>query len=634
LLTAGNLKGGIGVMQQRSLIFPLLRLATAAFTALIALAPLAIAQHVKHAVGVPEVLPPEGQIGKRLFLETRFAQFYAANCSGNVNATLASGDPVVATIQTPSGSYPSPIAGQSINCRFCHLDNELAGTALPTRAYNSYLQRVPIPARGGMGGTTLRNVHAMADSMISGTHGIFLHSDGQFASGFTAAQVGLTGRGFGWLPTEYNQAMAWVATVIRQDDGSGTLAQQYGGSYARIFLGTDPTIPPQFQLSAPYRLDVTTATDQQILDVLAQLIATYLQSFVLKRDVYGQHSGSPYDMFLSINNLPQIPDYGESDADYSQRLLAAINALQNPMYVTSGMGKFLYQKQEWVFGPQELQGLKIFLTVSSGSPTTSSTHRRQRLLLTSLFLGAVLLAGGGIQSHKSALVFVSIAVLVLGLLWGCGGVSPIKKPITKAVTHTGNCALCHPAPDFTDHSFHNTGASQEEYDAIHGLGSFMSLHVPGYAERQANYDEYLPATPQHPAGSSRFEFPPNPTDLSKADLGMWNIYANDDFPEPQTQLQTVMCASGSACDAATILPRTIALFRTPTIRDLGQTDPYLHTGSKAAIEDVLQFYRNMAAMQSAGSLRNGDPALGSISIDDTDAAVLAAFLRSLNEDFI
>jgi hypothetical protein len=650
LLTAGNLEGGIGVMRQKGRIFQVsgvLGLATGVFIACVGLAPFSMAaQHTSYnrkaaqAAGVTEPLPPEGQIGKRLFLETRFAQFFAANCNGNVNAALASGDPVVATIQTPSGNYPSPIAGQSINCRFCHIDNELAGTALATRAYNDYLQREPIPARGGMGGTTLRNVHAMADSMISGTHGIFLHADGQFASGFTAAQAGLTGRGFGWLPSEYNQAVAWVATVIRQDDGTGSLAQQYGGSYARILLGTDPTIPPQFQLSAPYRLDVTTATDDEILNDLAQMISTYLESFVFARDIYGQHNGSPYDMFLSINNLPQLPNYGESDADYSKRLLAAVNALQNPIYVTSGMGSFVYQKQQWVFGAQELQGMKVFLkqtTASNSSQTKlSRTNGHLRLLLTSLFTGVVLLAGGGIRSRKTAAAVVSIAGLAFCFVWGCGGgSSTVAQTVTKAaVTHTGNCMICHPAPDFTDHSFHNNGASQEEYDAVHGQGTFASLAVPGYEDRQANYDEYLPATPQHPNASGPFEFPPSPTDPGKADLGMWNIYANDDFPEPQSQLQSVMCASGAACDPATVLPNTLALFRTPTIRDLGQTDPYLHTGRKAAIEDVIQFYRDMAALQSAGKLRNGDPAIGGISIDDTDAAALAAFLRSLNEDFV
>lgn len=635
--------------QRRSVlqVSGVLRRATGVFITCVCLATLSMAaQHKSYnrraaqAAGVVEPLPPEGQLGKRLFLETRFAQFFAVNCNGNVNAPLASGDPVVATIQTPGGNYPSPIAGQSINCRFCHIDNELAGTASSTRAYNDYLQREPIPARGGMGGTTLRNVHAMADSMISGTHGIFLHADGQFASGYTAALAGLTGRGFGWLPSEYNQAVAQVAKVMREDDGTGSLAQQYGGSYARVLLGTDPTIPPQFQLSPPYRLDVTTATDEEILNDLAQMISTYLDSFVFSRDIYGQHNGSPYDMFLSINNLPQLPDYGESDADYSKRLLVAVEALQNPIYVTSGMGSFVYQKQQWVFGAQELQGMKVFLkqtTASNSSQTTlSRTNGHLSLLLTSMFAGVVLLAGGGIRRRKTAAAVISIAGLAFCVVWGCGGgSSTLTQTVTKvAVTHTGNCAICHPAPDFTDHSFHNNGASQEEYDAIHGQGTFALLQVPGYAERQANPDEYLPATPQHPNASSRFEFPPSPTDPAKADLGMWNIYADDDFPEPQKQLQSVMCASGSACDPDTVLPNTLARFRTPTIRDLGQTDPYLHTGRKATVEDVIQFYRDMAALQSAGKLRNGDPAIGSISIDDVDAAALAAFLRSLNEDFV
>ena len=519
-------------MRQRGRILQVssvLGFATGVFIACLSLVPFSMAaQHKSYdrkaarATGVTEPLPPEGQIGKRLFLETRFAQFFALNCNGNVNTPLASGDPVVATIQTPSGTYPSPIAGQSINCRFCHIDNELAGTAASTRAYNDYLQRGPIPERGGMSGTTLRNVHTMADSMISGDHGIFLHADGQFASGYTAALTGLTGRGFGWLPSEYNQAVAHVAMIIRQDDGTGSLAQQYGGSYARILLGTDPTIPSQFQLSPPYRLDVTTATDEEIFNDLAQLIATYLDSFVFSRDLYGQHNGSPYDMFLSINNLPQLPNYGESDADYSKRLLAAVEALPNPIYVTSGMGSFAYQKQQWVFGAQELQGMKVFLTQTTAS-SSSHTNRKKghlSLLLTSLFAGVVLLAGGGIRSRKTATAVISIAGLAFCFVWGCGGGSSVNHTVTKAaVTHTGNCVICHPAPDFTDHSFHNNGASQEEYDAVHGQGAFTSLQVPGYEDRQANPDEYLPATLQHPNASGRFEFPAVPHGPRKSRSG-------------------------------------------------------------------------------------------------------------------
>lgn len=51
------------------------------------------------------------------------------------------------------------------------------------------------------------------------------------------------------------------------------------------------------------------------------------------------------------------------------------------------------------------------------------------------------------------------------------------------------------------------------------------------------------------------------------------------------------------------------------------------------IEKVLDFYRHTSLLVQAGKLRNGDPALGAISIDADDERDLAAFLRSLNEDY-
>jgi len=53
----------------------------------------------------------------------------------------------------------------------------------------------------------------------------------------------------------------------------------------------------------------------------------------------------------------------------------------------------------------------------------------------------------------------------------------------------------------------------------------------------------------------------------------------------------------------------------------------------AAVEDVLHFYIRMSALARAGQLRNGDPELTRISLDEQDIAALAAFLRSLDEDY-
>ncbi len=51
--------------------------------------------------------PAEQQIGERLFVDTRFAEYFAAHMTG-VNDPLLVGDPVVSTVQTTSGSLPGP----------------------------------------------------------------------------------------------------------------------------------------------------------------------------------------------------------------------------------------------------------------------------------------------------------------------------------------------------------------------------------------------------------------------------------------------------------------------------------------------------------------------------------------------
>jgi hypothetical protein len=58
------------------------------------------------------------------------------------------------------------------------------------------------------------------------------------------------------------------------------------------------------------------------------------------------------------------------------------------------------------------------------------------------------------------------------------------------------------APNFTDFGLHNTGATQEEYDAVHGQGAFAALAIPDLLTRNGNVDSggagkmpYLPTLP-------------------------------------------------------------------------------------------------------------------------------------------
>jgi cytochrome c peroxidase len=579
--------------------------------------------------------PPENTVGERLFLETRFAQYFASHFDGNVNHPLSQGDPTVNFVQTTSGKILGPFAGKSVNCRSCHFVDDVKDGG--NRTYADFARRSPVPDRGDGQVTAARNALNMVDSSIPRSLGLLLHGDGEFSSLPALVDSTLTGRNFGWFPQEYDQAEDHIARVIREDDGTGDLARDYGSlSYAKLFLGTSPDIPAELRLPSQYRIDVSVSTDEEVLGAVKRLISAYVSSLVFSRNVDGVHDGSPYDKFLETNNLPSARLPNEAEAAYSRRLFEAVSQLQNPLYVTVGDGAFETHDQKYAFGPLELQGLKLFLR-ESGDASAYRIEKRAPFLLAAGFpaLGFVFLGLVSIRNRRYGLLGMAIAgALSCGLI-ACGqagsGSTP-QIPVVEA-KHAGNCATCHVPPNFTDFGMHNTGASQEEYDAVHGDGAFSELAVPGYAERQLYSDDYLPPTPAHPLASGRFRSPASASDSRLADLGLWNVYANPAFPEPQSLLQNLMCDQGSACDPNQVLPLTIGRFKTPTLRDLGHSQPYLHTGRMDSIEKVMDFYRHVAVLAQAGKLRNADPAIAGVSIDSNDAAALAAFLRALNEDY-
>jgi cytochrome c peroxidase len=81
------------------------------------------------------------------------------------------------------------------------------------------------------------------------------------------------------------------------------------------------------------------------------------------------------------------------------------------------------------------------------------------------------------------------------------------------------------------------------------------------------------------------------------------------------------------------LVRTIALFKTAGLRDLSQSEPYLHTARMDSLEEVVQFYKDFSDKSRAGIVRNGAAELSGIALTDDDVTSLAAFLRALNEDY-
>lgn len=523
----------------------------------------------------PEVegAPADQNVGERIFVDTRFAEYFAANMTG-VNDPLPVGDPVVAQVNTPIGSLPGPFAGESINCRSCHFVTEFTGVqGVGNRTYADFVNHSPMPRMINGINSTPRNAMQMVGSLQPRNGPTFLHFDGEFPTPQDLVLATITGRNFGWTPDQYQQAIAHIARVIREDNGNnaGSNTYTHGIPYATLFLATDPSIPADSKLPPQYRMDVTTATDAAVVQDIANLVAAYMAGLLFKHDDFGRYTASPFDVFLRVNHLPQQPKAGETEQQYAQRLLGLLQNLSSPVFVDATYGTFKYHPQPFQFAQTELQGLIIFLK-SAQAPTDGSQH-------------------------------------------------------------AGNCAACHVPPNFTDFHFHNTGVSQQEYDAANGNGAFMALAIPGLAERTANFDLYLPPSANHPNASERFRHPAVAGSPQYADLGLWNVYLNGDMPNPQANLTTIVCANAANCSVDQGLPTTIAQFKTPMLRDLEDSAPYFHNGSKPKFDDVVNFYITVSQLARQGLLRNGPAEFASMSISADDLNALVAFLKSLAEDY-
>ncbi|HSQ90681.1 MAG TPA: hypothetical protein VLM19_00750, partial [Nitrospiraceae bacterium] len=299
------------------------------------------------------------------------------------------------------------------------------------RTYTDFAVRSPIPSRPDGTLAAPRNSPPLVDASLARPGGTLFHFDGEFSTLEDLIVGSFTGRNFGWLPGQKAEAITHIARVMREDDGSGTIAQQFDGlSYAALFTEANPDIPDELRLPLEFRVFIKSASDQEVFDAVVKVVAAYVRGLQFSQtDDAGNLIRLPFDVFLSRNGLPQQPDSGETPLDYSRRLLTLVNGLASPQFGTSnpnrGNGLFQFHTQPFVFGAAKLAGLKIFLTEPAIPPTASP---------------AEVLAG-----------------------------------------KVGNCLACHAAPNITDFKLHNTGIAQNEYDGIHGNGSFMGLTIPTLA---------------------------------------------------------------------------------------------------------------------------------------------------------
>jgi len=535
----------------------------------------------------------ESNVGERLFLETRFSQAfkaYLATPGATVNDALPAGDPTLDQTQTTGAPLPGPFAGMTMNCRACHLVDEHVSTAGGSmRTYSDFARRSPIPDRADGKTAAPRNSPTLVNASLDHEGGSLFHFDGEFNSVEDLVAGTFTGRNFGWLPWQRAEAIAHIARVAREDDGKGPIAQLFDGLPYRILLsGVASSIPDDFRLQTSYRTFMGSASDQEIFDGIVRLVAAYVTQLQFSQsDDAGNPIRSPFDVFLEMNGLPQRPDPNESDLAYSRRLRILVNNLSNPQFVGSNpntsTGQFIFHPQQtFQFQTAELEGLKMFLA-------------------------------------EPAALAASQTELTNGTI--------------------GNCIACHAAPNFTDFKLHNTGTTQKEYDAIHGIGQFAAVTQPltvlTATARNASYNTYLPATENHPAALEPFRGIPSAGTPGVTDLGVWNIFANPDMPGPQAKIRALLCEEQAVpCPGDDVLlPAAIARFKTPGLRDLSHSAPYMHNGQFDTLDDIIEFYRASSDQARSGTLRNGAAQLKGIALKPADVAPLVAFLKSLNEDY-
>jgi cytochrome c peroxidase len=507
-------------------------------------------------------------LGERLFLETRFAEYFKSHSGGRINPPVGEhpADPVLSRAPRGDGTWISgPTAGQTMSCASCHLVDQ--ADSIPgggPRAYSDFSIRSPIPLREDGLTHTPRNSPALIDILVrEDADGRSLtHFDGEFGSIEDLVLGGFLGRNFGWLTSERSAALAHLARVIREDAGDPAHEDPlFQAPYSDLLRGEGAAR----DLPESLRLDSSRASDDAIALRVARLVGDYLRSLQYSRDEEDQHNGSPYDAFLTANALPRAPGSGESDLAYARRLRKEIESLQNPNYINQDIPQAPRMKrheQAFTFGPEELQGMKVFFSEP-------------------------------------------------------GRLDARGRPAAG----TGNCIACHAPPHFSDFRFHAIGTSQFEYDLLHGHGAYRSL---------------LDSTP-------KWQAPAAPAaDTPEAwDAGAWHTLARSPLPPSTPLLEETLCQqlreeSGSPrlpCQPDHLKNAAFGRFKTPLLRNLGQSAPYFHSGTQPDLRNTIFHYMRASAWARARDLVNAPPAVSDIRLRGPDVVPLVKFLESLNEDY-
>jgi cytochrome c peroxidase len=154
--------------------------------------------------------------------------------------------------------------------------------------------------------------------------------------------------------------------------------------------------------------------------------------------------------------------------------------------------------------------------------------------------------------------------------------SPPAQRGLKLFVGKAGCQLCHSGPNFSDGEFHRLGVPERA--SFTNLGRLLGIYL----------------LLRNPFNS----------------LGPWS--------------------DATAATPARFLPRDehhgFNEFKTPTLRNVADTAPYMHNGRLATLEDVVRFYSTQAG---APASLPAEKIVRPLHLSDREIADLVAFLRSL-----
>jgi cytochrome c peroxidase len=161
--------------------------------------------------------------------------------------------------------------------------------------------------------------------------------------------------------------------------------------------------------------------------------------------------------------------------------------------------------------------------------------------------------------------------------------SPSARLGLKIFVGKGNCRLCHGGPAFTDGEFHNLG---------------------------------IPPTRGGPT-PSRFSAIP---ELRRDPFNAKGLYSDDRE------------AGATKVDFLVDLPETWGQVKTPGLRNVAKTAPYMHQGQFKTLEEVVTFYSLLQGMLQAG--HHERTILVPLLLDRNEILGLVEFLESLTDERI